>query len=635
MSRLYFLVFLTGACATNDFSTNGEEGETDNGIGSCVKGDVRCSLDEPGGFETCDEKGGWVRGGECAGGCESARCVGETCVANQIACTESGLFERCNPVTLGWEFPAACDSGKGCWDNSCRPFVCQPRTIVCDGKTASQCNDSGSGSDVIAVCPEMCTSGVGCQTFCDLAEDLHSSVGCLFYPFDSNLAESSLDDAKGYNIMVANTSATETANVELSVRASGGTWTPLTSSAVPAQGSLNWLAACSSSCDPAMLTLGPDRHVEGSGIFPDKAFKVSSDRPIVVYQLNSDDYVGAAFSPAASIVLPVSAIEKSYLALSWPHCANTQSDSAFLTVIASENNTGVAVRLSATANTVAGTGVPALAAGESFSTTLDEGEMLQLSTAAGGDDITGTYIEATAPITVYSGSEDACPEGGAFTSDGILEAMLPLVAWGKNFVGAAAPWTPSLYTTQWRILASEEDTTIEFENPGSLPGVPAAAITLGATEFTQFTVQGNGSNPGEFFISANKPIQPAQVLAGETAMVLSVPVEQFLPKYVFLTTPGYRNEQLTITRMAGAAVTVDGAGPAMPWYPGSADGWEVSQITMATDATHIVEAVTSGKDGGVGITVSGNGGACSFSYIGGLSQERINIIADTVGPSLK
>ncbi|MEK6606817.1 MAG: IgGFc-binding protein [Myxococcota bacterium] len=618
MRRVTALV-LTFGCATNTFKSAEGEGEGD---GECSLGEVRCSPDDGRAFERCDEAVVWQADGRCAGDCEDGSCTGERCESeDDDRCTAEGLREDCDPHVGGYRYPAACPSGQACWRDDCRDYLCSPLAIACDTGVPQQCNAVGSAQAPLqdGPCPELCVDGIGCRTYCEVAEDQHTSVGCTFYAFDSDLNDS--DDSYGYNLMIANTDATQTALVEVKVRDAAGGWTTLGTREVEPLQAVDWLAACSSYCWTAAL--GPDRHLEGTGIAQGLAFKVTSTRPVVVYQMNSDDYQAIGGSPGASIVLPKSALDTQYYALTWPHCGGYQGH---FTVIGTEDATNVTVRLSMSGGSAAGGVVPAIAAGGSYETTLDEGEMLQLGTDGGTSDLSGAKIVTDKPVAVYAGHEDACPVPLPYSGDAMLEAMLPLVAWGKEFVAAAAPHgRPYYYETLWRILASEDDTTVTIENPAGLPGLPPGPVVLDATQILQFLVTGNAANPGEFFISADKPIQPAQALAGETAYVLAVPVEQFLPDYVFLTTLYYYDERVTLIRPGGISVTVDGFEPAGTWYA-AGGGYEVQQVVVATDTTHFIESLAGLKGDPVGILVSGNGGSCSFAYIGGLSQERINVL---------
>jgi hypothetical protein len=232
---------------------------------------------------------------------------------------------------------------------------------------------------------------------------------------------------------------------------------------------------------------------------------------------------------------------------------------------------------------------------------------------------------------VYAGHEDACPgaaTGFPYSVDALLEAMLPLSTWGLQYVAASAQHgNPFLYSTLWRVLASQDDTTVTFENPGALTGVPAMPQSLDAGEFIEFRVEGSGANPGDFYITADRPVMPAEWLAGETAYVQMVPVEQFLPRYIFITT-AYYADKLTFIRPLDSPVTLDGGAPAAAWIP-AGGGHEVLWMPIDIDNTpHVVDSMAGELADPVGILISGNGGACSYAYIGGLNQERINLIPE-------
>lgn len=654
---LYFLIFIIH-CSQQEFSSDLPESgaDADEGEGEseaeaeaeaesegeaeaepeCTNGASRCVVGEEGAFEVCIRER-WQRG-HCEGGCADGMCEISACPGAETVttCTDDGWVMQCRPTIGGFTDPAPCPAGESCFDGNCTPWRCVPGTIFCSSETiVALCNDVGSDSSVMKACAaDQSCVGTTCIGICDEAEAQHTSVGCVFYPLDTDNLDSP-DDAYQYVIYAANADPVETASVTLEVHSAAG-WSPYPSAATPPVTvgpgeTYAFYATCGESCVYGCQcpSLGPDRHPEGTGLWNNKAFRLTSTRPISAYQLNSDDIGGAATSTGATILLPEGAIDTTYYAVTYPHVG---LNSGWVTVVATQDTTSVTVTLAS--DTAAGTGIAAMSAGDTYETTLDEGEVLQLATASSGDDLTGTKIEASLPVTVFSGHEDAAMRSGSY-NDHLEEQLHPVVAWGKDFVASPTPIYPSgscvglgsaaESSFGWRIVASMDETTVEFVEDGTLVGVPASPIVLDDGEWTEFWVTGGSLNRGNFSISADHPIEVMEFIGtGPTEMVLQAPVEQFLPRYAFPTTP-YFADVLTIVRPTGTTVLLDGFAPSGTWTPVT-DTHEVMSVGICTDDVAHTVAGGAGFEGeAFAIYISGNGGVCTYAYLGGLSQERINL----------
>src|SRR5262249_29761617 len=193
----------------------------------------------------------------------------------------------------------------------------------------------------------------------------------------------------------------------------------------------------------------------------------------------------AASSSGASVLLPKATLGRKYYVLTWP-----QPDPALASelmfgqdisrssvdVVATADNTVVVVTSST--RIMAGRGVNMMMPGDMQTFTLDEADVLQLETLATGDDLSGTYIEANKPIAVFAGVEcavnrDARPPPPTRTNycDHVEEQLLPLTAWGKEYVAArvvpqpnsdgctgGGPADTACPPPRWRILPSSHGT---------------------------------------------------------------------------------------------------------------------------------------------------------------------------------
>lgn len=598
----------------------------------------RCSSNYTGIFQAPGEGGGWENAGQCEGDCADGQCVDSACPDEGVErCTANGQVERCDPAVGGFLFQVTCDNGQTCVASDdegaagCQPLVCTPGFADCvDAATARLCNDKGSVfEETPCSAEETCMSGA-CLSVCDIAKQDELSQGCTFYALDADNLDSPDDDYQ-YSIVVANPDDADSATVELDYKV-GDDWLTFPSVTVLPGQAHTLYVTCSGgedACQPDNLMT--DRHPEGTGLFSGLAFRLRASRPVAAYQINSDDVNFVATSTGATILYPLGAVDRHYFAVSYPH---SQTGAGWVAIVATEDSTTVTTTLSA--ETMSGGGVPAYRVGDVDERVLDQGDVLQFATGELGSDLTGTYVEANNDIAVFSGHEDAWVGGIESNRDHIEEQMMPVDAWGKSHVASAAPLcltdcagTACPYessTVLWRVLASEDDTIVSFAADDTLRGVPSADVPLDRGAFFEFTVLGNDLNRGHFGISANEPILVAQYLAsGPTAMVLIAPDEQLLPRYGFATTEWF-SDVLTITRPTGSSVWVDETAPVGSWTAAT-EAHDVLSLGICADGiSHTVDGSAAGKQDNFGIIVSGNGGSCSYAFLGGLRQGRINPI---------
>src|SRR5262249_27696655 len=114
-----------------------------------------------------------------------------------------------------------------------------------------------------------------------------------------------------------------------------------------------------------------------------------------------------SYSNDASILLPSTALTGNHRITGW-HGAMGSSQGEFLSVTGVVNNTNVTVKLPAKSKVVAGSGVAAIAGGQTGSYTINQGDVLMLlvkdtSIIPTGDvDPTGTLIKADQPVEVIA-----------------------------------------------------------------------------------------------------------------------------------------------------------------------------------------------------------------------------------------
>lgn len=528
-------------------------------------------------------------------------------------------------------------------------LVCTPGDVQCTGTdTYNRCLPDGSGWETGLVCPEgkSCMGG-GCYSPCSWVERNRSSIGCLFYAMDLDQYNDPYSDfdLSPYAIVVSNIDDERSALVSIEQK-TGASWMSVQTETI-APNSLH------------TFRLILDSHVEDTNLVPGAAYRVVSDFPVVAYQFNPID-TADQMSNDASMLLPLHTLDNYYFAASWHllYMADRPIEmKGYIDIIGTRDGTQVTVVPSAA--TAGGGSIPALTPGSPYSTTLNDGDVLQISAAADAGDLTGTYIESTAPVAVFGGHECAdvpylCPwcrnafgsppgsehrENTCAWCDHLEEQIVPLTTWGKNIMASRVPVRSTggiIEATFWRVLASEDATTVSVTaRPGITLRFPSGIVVpalLGSGQYIEFEMVGTYLDPGDALIEADRPVLVMQYIegqectnldaggGGDPAMISMVPVEQYLDEYIFLTPDTYEIDYVLITRAAGSTITLDGVDVDGARFIPVAGGWEVARVTVGDGVHHI-----SGTSP-FGIISVGYSPYVSYGYPGGMSLEIINPI---------
>jgi hypothetical protein len=481
-----------------------------------------------------------------------------------------------------------------CNDNN--PSINPGATEVCTDGVDNDCNGQIDGNDY------------NCMTPCERAAYDRSSVGCVYYAVDTNPL------GGPFAVAVSNVGASVPANVTIEVK-TGNVWT-----VVP----MGTFTVAPKSLQTVNLTR---RFAEGTRINVGGAYRITSDLPVISYQFAPIDG-SSSFLSDASLLLPVSALDKYYIVSAWPYGADIGNTPrpARLQIAATEATTVTVTSPIASEN---GQGVATLQPNTPATYQLQEGDFLQLTVASLNQSFTGTYIEADKPVAVFSSNDCANVPNipSVCCCDHLEEQLFGLQTWGKSYVGAQMP-RRGTESSIWQILAQQDGTNVTFMPSAGVTGLPPS-VTLAARQMVEYEVRG-GATPGDFFVQADKPILVNQFTVGsfhvqansdqgDPDMVQAVPVEQFLTAYTILVPGTWINDYIVITRKAGTMVLVDGVPPNAAWNP-VPGGWETGVISVP-DGVHTLESNTP-----FGVHVSGYDQYDSYAYPGGLNQTVINPI---------
>jgi hypothetical protein len=481
--------------------------------------------------------------------------------------------------------------------------ACTPGEIDCyDAQSTQTCSRSGEWQAPVACAIEQtCILGV-CNDECEVVQANPSTVGCSFFAakmdnFYSNVFDVAQNDA----LIAGNVSSSKAVTAQLYyVPTNGGGEQPVGNPVMIApQGTHTFVLEQAEIDSQTLLRSG------GS-------YRLATNLPVVAYQHSP---LEATLTNDASMLLPEHALTGNYVLASYPAVGNPFP--SYLTIIGVED--GSLLDIEVRAATAAGLGVPALAAGETTSLAMERHSLLNLVVAqAQGGDLSGTIISSASPLHVLGATECAqVPDAVIGFCDHLQEAMLPLEYWGQEYVAAHAPLRSGSERYHWRVFAAADGVTID-----SAPAQPGFPIQLDKGEFHQFAA--NPAPADSFVLTGDGPFMPVQYLEGQTggagtgdpSMVQSVPTEQFLSAYAFVTGSGYDLHYVQVIRPSGGAdVFVDGE--LVGGYYGVGN-YEVADVEI-DEGAHFASSEQPFAIIQVGYTE-----ATSYAYPGGMRLAVIN-----------
>jgi len=585
--------------------------------------------------------------------CHKGNCL--ECKPNEISCKNNQVIE-CNSGGTAYEVLETCQGDLQCLGGAC--MFCYPGDKKCEGNVAMRCSIEGTAWEMFQDCNDgglTCYMGA-CLSPCAGDIKQNTNAGCEFYAVDLDNYESMDNDAQNaqYAIIASNTSKDGEATV--TVTRPDGT---VDEAIIPAMSLHKFELPSNWSVNDTMKGFN--------------AFKVSSSRPVVVYQFNPLSNVVEVFSNDASVLLPAPSQGKEYYVMTYGFGGKPQTEAtpaSYFTVVGL-SSVPTEVTFTVTASTLAGGDIPALGVGNSHKVELQQGEVLNVNSSSPGGDLTGTHITANAPVAVFGGHE--CP----FTSDlcccdHLEQQMIPVNTWGTQYV-ISKSWERWQEKDYVRILASQDGTSVTVN-----PAVGGAIPVLNAGEYYTFQTNVN------LDIKANKPILVAQVLAssyeilgkpnvldcfsnadcpspftcdtwsmfcsgtscnsssqcmsgttceidpfmgggncapiGDPAFILAVSAQQFMESYVFLIPDAYLEDYVNVIAPLDANTVVLDNNQINPssFVPVGSSGFGVYR-TNVMDGVH-----TIWSDKKIGIVVYGYDNDVSYGYPGGMGLMELD-----------
>lgn len=389
------------------------------------------------------------------------------------------------------------------------------------------------------------------------------------------------------------------------------------------------------------------------------------------------------YSNDASLLLPAHILGTTYVGLTPGHshirdpggAANEREipRSSQLTIVATRDNTSVRVKAAGvTLASTSGPAVPSMDAGTELTFTLQSYEMLQLSSATAGadltpdcqnyaggaswcrkaNDLTGSIVTADQPVALFASNPCLNVPWNRAACDHVEEQLFPFNTWGQNFV--ALPSHPlrlnngnfatSPQPDHFKIVAGAA-TTLTITPPPAAGDVvvpfnctsgslPANTCQLAGGSFVEF------KSTRAFTVRATAPIAVAQFFPGQgsattgntdpaqgdPSMVLLPPIEQWRSQYTVLASTGLKDNYLglAIDTTKVASVRVDGV-MVTTWSSITGTPYQVKNHPVGT-GTHTIEVTPlPGQQTvpGAGVTVYGYDAYVSYGYTGGLDLTTI------------
>lgn len=538
------------------------------------------------------------------------------CEPDTTRCGDSetnNILEVCAPTGLKWD-QTFCGANETC--------------MACDPEADPEC------------------PGARCVGPCNVAAEVPASAGCSFFATGMMINATTSGDnlALPDAVIVANPNDSGIATVNVYLAPVGSNQEELVLDPVTlAPGETYVIEYGENLTDIVGGGKGTSKYQSGG------VYHIVSDLPVIAYLHTPYQAEGTNES---SLLLPESALARDYIVYNYTPYA----EPGYFVVIAVENQT--TVRWRPTIET-AGNNLPLpfVEVGQEGEYKLNRLDTMRIAASANFDapecrqDLSGTIIESDKPIMVISAVvgvrvpycnsagctenpappepnpvEGCTPEDGPYvadfaccnSTDHIQEVNIPLDYWGKTYVGAHSPVRAG-EPHFWRLFAGDDDTTITVT-----PAQPNTPIHLAKRgDWAELELQ----NGVSVIFEGDKPFMPVQFTArrdlsgqlGDAAMTQSIPVEQWLNRYAFVTGVDYDEHYAQIIRVAGGApVLIDGVAVDGFYAIGN---YEVADVLIG-EGSHVASS-----DEPFGIEQFGwrGGDTSAYAYPGGLRTEPIFI----------
>ncbi|MBK8257461.1 MAG: IgGFc-binding protein [Polyangiaceae bacterium] len=372
-----------------------------------------------------------------------------------------------------------------------------------------------------------------------------------------------------------------------------------------------------------------------------KAFHITTDKPVVAYQILPYGGGPSAFS-SATLLLPTSAWDTNYIAVNaYKNGTINTNASPLIDILAHEDNTTVTILPKV--NIVGGTNVEPATANVKKEYTLQKGEFIQIEQP---EELTGSPIQSDKPVGVWGGQSCLFVPLDKNACDSAQQQIPPVKALGNEYAavryrGRQGGMDESV---PWRIVGAVNGTQLTW-HPSTPPGAPEMIDRGTVVEFSHpgpFTVKSlDDKHP--FYISGYMTGGELYDSEGDPDWVNVVPPAQYLDHYVLFTDPTYPETNIVVIRKPHKSdnkfrdVTLDCLGTLQGWQPIGTDGlYEYTRVDLVSGNFQDQGNCSNGRhemesEAPFGVTVWGWGSTAaqgtklvSYAYPAGASVQPIN-----------
>jgi hypothetical protein len=383
---------------------------------------------------------------------------------------------------------------------------------------------------------------------------------------------------------------------------------------------------------PAGITVDPAVHGTGFG----KPFRITTSAPVAAYDIYPYGGAGSHIS-SATLLIPTSAWGTNYIAAAGYTVDADLHSQHSVNVVAIHD--GTEVTINPTAAIVGAAGVPGGAAGQPRTYNLASGQMLQLLQP---QPLSGSVISANKVVGVWGGTDCMNIPVGWSACDSAHQQLVPvnLLGFEYNAVSYRDRLAGKPETVPWTLIGAVDGTTLRYDPapPQGAPDVLNRGQTVELDATVAFNVRSQDAQH-PFYLAGHMTGwlriagDGASSGPGDPETVNTVPPQQWLTSYVFLTDATYSNSHLVFTRqkMNGTFhdVTLDCLGTLGNWTPVGQDAtYEYTRVDLVSDfkpqgscrnGVH-----TARSDAPFGLTVWGWDFAASYAYPAGMGVNPIN-----------
>jgi hypothetical protein len=559
----------------------------------------------------------WTADSQGGGGSDVQE-TGTGCAPDEILCNGS-TAEICKNGQLSTQLCSqVCADGYGC-------VLCDPGAGSCNGNIATLCASNGQSQTTTTCDGQLGLTCQGGVCVGDCANIGESYIGCEYYAV--TMLNDLLDQTTfPFAIQVANTTSKSA-----SVTVTGPhtvTGSPFT---VAANTSLSIVLPWESSLS---LPANHNTTLQTGG-----AYHIKSSEPVTVYEFNARDYqIGGSYSYTndASLLLPVNAMTGNYYLSTY---SSFWGEPGLMTIVGTQASTSVTVTPS----------TPIIAGGGLATTggtvTIGAGDVLQImnpapTTQAYGTDMSGSLVQANAPVEVFGGEGCVYIPASQLACDHMEEVNFPMETLGSdylvvppNMTGISGGQRLSSPTHVVRIVGTKNNTTLTYQpTPTLLSGTASASVNAGGVVVFE--------TASPFHLTTTNPVAVSMAMEGATnygggtlngdpAMSVDVATAQFRDNYAFTAPNNYYINWATVIAPTNNTVTIDTTTIAANQFTAigtSGYGYYHYKICDSSNNNTLCSKAASNHTAtgtaAFGIQVYGYGSYTSYWYPGGLNLTR-------------